>query len=141
MQSYIHIHIYIHIHMYIFICTCTYTYTVIYTHMYIQFIYTFIYTYTLICTYELIYTYIHMYKYMLVITDLFFLCAHSCPWVIIPCLPNTIQPHSTHPSSCSLESSSVMVLSHSQFPSCLIAHPEDAGCFGVWAGPSLMSLF
>lgn len=34
-----------------------------------------------------------MYTYMLVITDLLSVCAHSCPWVIIPCLPSTIQLH------------------------------------------------
>lgn len=100
------------------------TYSHIYTYVHAIHIYIHI-QYTLICTYEFIYTYIHMYKYMLVITDLFSLCAHSCPWVIIPCPLSTIQPHSTHPSSCSLGSSSVMVLSHAQFPSCLIAHPES----------------
>lgn len=64
--------------MYIFICT----------HI---FIYIHIHTFT--NTHAFIYTYIHMYTYMLVITDLLSVCAHSCPWVIIPCLPSTIQLH------------------------------------------------
>lgn len=60
------------------------THSYVYIHMY-----THIYTYT----HAFIYTYIHVYTYMLVITDLLSVSAHSCPWVIIPCLPSTIQLH------------------------------------------------
>lgn len=81
-----HIHIYTFIYAYKFI----YTYTFIYTHSYVH-IHSYVHAHSCI--------HICMYMYMLVITDLSSLdplSAHSCPWVIIPCLPSTIQPHSVH---------------------------------------------
>lgn len=113
---YIYTHMYMHIHIYLYVYTYSYIHSYTHSHSYSH-MYSYIHTF--------IYTYIHMYKYMLVITDLLSLCAHSCPWVIIPCLPSTTESHSTHPSSCSLGSISVMALSHAQFPSCLIVLSES----------------